>query len=329
MKKSPNIGVDGLNFELILEAKDFKACLFEHSLFNKYNAVYANIKVLHDRLKVYINLPRCIRKDNVLPFSFYDMKQLEKIKKKIISELQAVIDEQNMSCDIKAIPVKSIEYNITQQVANGTTCGQMLNMFNRFFYDGRNLVYQDPLPECKFLKDNVAVLPLVKRKNYYTIKLYNKSVEQADKGNMAVENDLLRFEIVFVDRTLKRLCGNDLSLDNFLSSEIIYKAIEEFKYVFVKRMVKDFKICLDEIVEIIFQSLMATNSALVTVATYRELIVDKEILRRAMIKWYKENGCSHYRARRNTSKFLSVNKRLNLPMNAIDTMRVFKRECMW
>jgi len=325
LKKNSNIGIDGMNFELTLNIDNSNIPLIERNLLNEEGIIYASVKIQYNKIYLYCNLPKRIRRDNVLPFSYIDMKHLAEAKKSIIADLQSVVDSYNLDCDVKESIVKKIECNITIKVNKDTTCGQVMNMFNRFYHKGRNIVYQDPSIECKFLKDDVTVLPIVGREKYYTVKIYNKSIEQMNKGNIEVESDLLRFELIAVNRTLKKICFKDLSIDNVLSIEILSAVIEEFKEIMNNRILKDIRTCLNELTEIIFQSLIITNSPLKTIAINKELIVDVEILEKAMIMWYRKKGSSFDRAKNNTSKFISENKQLNLPRGVIATIRKLKK----
>jgi hypothetical protein len=75
-------------------------------------------------------------------------------------------------------------------------------------------------------------------------------------------------------------------------------------------------------------SLTETNSPVETIAQHKELIVDVEVLRKALIRCYKFKGHDVKQAKANASTYISrAMRKYNFPQHAVDTIKEFKKAC--
>jgi len=82
------------------------------------------------------------------------------------------------------------------------------------------------------------------------------------------------------------------------------------------------------VADTLFNTLTEKDSQLETIALHKELIMDAEILHKALVRWYASKGYSEERAKRNADAYICKNRiKYGFPKNVIDTMREFKKLC--
>ncbi len=272
-------GVDEIIFELELKEKAIDGRCFVKPIKSSVGRECGKIDVKEGKAYVSFCLPKFIRSDNVKPFSMEDKQYLKSIKKTLTYELQEFSD------NINGRRLKSIEVNLTQKVAGVSTPDQILNMIHRSYTDRTNTVYEGPSRRCKYHKEKETVI--VRVKNYYIIKCYNKTLEQHNAGNKDVESGLLRIEVIMQDRLIRRLFGQSYTLFDVLQECSLKKVIKEYSRILTNDLMKKHIIpCRDGIVNVLVESLMDTNSPSRTIYLHKEIIVDLEIMRTALKKWY-------------------------------------------
>jgi len=327
MAKWKNIGGDGFNFELAIDGTNKGLFLDKTPLENRFGYKYGDVKIDKGKIHTNINLPNYLRKTNTIPFGLVDSIHLGSVLNDIEQGLNNVlygkIDDDS---DVMKSTAKSIECNITMRVMGNATCSQVLNLINRAFYEGTNLVYQRASVKCRYDKENETVI--IKKKNYYTLKCYDKSLEQSREGNI-VENGLLRIEIVMLDRLIRKLFVGKSTIRDVLTKKGLIRIIDEYKRIFIEDVINEhIKPCLSEVEKILFTSLVETGKQKETLVLYKEIIVDEQVLRKALIRWYKLNDNDEKSARQNASSYISRYKpKYGFPENIIDTIRAFSKLC--
>jgi len=315
MSKQSQAGIDGCNFELVLSGVEKDKFVQPQPLLNQHGNKYGEIGVKHGKIYLSVNLPKFIRGDNVKAFSVMDMIKLDTIRDDLVITLKNLFGDEFES------KLTSIECNITQKVSGDSTCSQVLNLINRSFYDETNVVYQRASSKCRHLKENETVI--IRSKNYYVLKCYNKSLEQWKSGNKGVEGGILRIEIVLQDRAITKLFGKKTSISDVLQRKGLEKVIEEYRRIFVEDVInKHIRPCLTDIRKILTESLVNTGSPTETIAKHREIIVDVEVLRVALKRAYEIRGMKD-----NSRKIISDMKKYDLPKDVLRTVKEFHKSC--
>ena len=139
-----------------------------------------------------------------------------------------------------------------------------------------------------------------------------------------VPSGLLRIELIFTDRTLKRLFGNKLSFSDILSEDALKKAMREYKRVFYDEVIPTIKVYLNSCVWALVESLCDTENPIATIAEHRELIPDKEVLRKALKRYNWLRGKSNHNLSRDVDYYAS---KFDLPQDVILTLHDFKKSC--
>lgn len=313
MKKS-NAGLDGIGFELILDANHSVANLEDRTLVTPDGKEYGKIEVRSGRARMYLCLPRYVRTNNVMPFGLADMGALDAIRSALKRELDSVGNRGNCW-------LNSVECNLTQRVNGAATPDQVLNLLHRCYADKTNLVYEGPSKRCKFHKEKETLI--VRSKNYYVLKCYNKTLQQRSNGNTNVEDGLLRIEVVMQGRIIRRLFGERCNIFDVLQEQNLRKVIAEYKRIFVDDIMgKYITPGLDGIRKVLLESLMETNKLPLTVYQHKEIIVDVELLRDAVKKWHEM-----WDEQDNSRQDLHRCKKYDLPKDTIKTMQAFLSSC--
>ena len=320
-------GLDGLNVEYTLELADAEEiCLPQEKLKNEADETIASIQCVRGKITAYVNVVHCIRPNNVKPFGIADAIKMELAREQIIdfmkSYIQRHLSGQAPERVIQNTQVKSLECNITLPCVGKATPSAVVALFDLAF--NRTVLFRKQRENVQYEKVNMSCLYTKPKK--YRLKIYDKTAEQREKGNLLVEKKLLRIEVVFLDRSLHRMYGKKRTVIDVLSAHSIEVMCQEYKRVFgediINRNIKPF---LNYCVKRLFESLATSengNEISETIARCRELIPDIEVLRKALKKWYRHRGIGdnskqairHYRS-----------KNLGLPEDVLKTIRVFHK----
>lgn len=315
MGKEPDQGIDGIEFEVVLQGVDGDRISSSKPLINYEGMAYGSVEIRDGKAKIAMCLPKFSRANNVKPFSIYELISLEVVR----NHLELMLTD--MLGDISKCRLKSIECNITSRVAKGCSPSEVMNLIDRSYYETKNILFEGASSECKYEKETETLA--IPRRNYYCIKCYNKSLEQQSKGNLEVESNLLRIEIVMMRRTIEKLFGEKSTLQDVLQEKSLLAVMEEYKRIFSVEIVdKHIKPCLSGITEVLFESLTQTDSPIKTLARYRQLVVDEEVFRKALKKWYVFRGKAD-----NSRQMIWSLRKYNLSKNAILTLREFHDSC--
>ncbi|WP_312615116.1 MULTISPECIES: hypothetical protein [Oscillibacter] len=320
MKKSTALGIDGMNFQLELIGADKSIFMDRHELKNLHSVDYATVEVEKGILFVYVNAPQIFRKDNIYPCSVFDLSGITDIKDSLICDLQRILDENRIYCDVSKSILKRIECGITSKVVGDCTASQVQELMNRSF--DKVKVYQRTSKKCLCRKENESSYWI--KKGYYEFKAYDKSLEEREKGNFDVESGLLRIEVAFQMRTIKRLFGVEPTFENIFSEEGFIKVIKEFCRVFSEEVIEQYiKLCLIKLTNTLFEFLTETDSPTETLARHRDIVLDEVVLRRALKKWYALRGKPD-----NSRQAIHDLQKYDLPRDVVKTLKKFHKLCI-
>lgn len=308
-------GIDGVEFEFVLSGVDAGKRLASQPLKNVNGREFGRIEIKEGKASVGICLPKFIRKDNVSPFSIADMPLLGTVR----NDLKFALDA--LSVNTSECWIKSAECNITQKTIGTSTPDQALNLIHRSYTDTTNQVYEGPSKRCKYLKERETLI--IRVKNYYMIKCYNKSLQQRNEGNADIEDGILRIELVMQDRIIRRLFGKKISIFEVLQEHNLKKVIAEYERIFSEDLMrKHIEPCLKGITALLVESLMETGKPAKTIYKYKEIIVDAELLRNAIKRWHEL-----WHEQDHSRQGLYRLKEYNLPVGVIRTIQAFLDSC--
>lgn len=188
---------------------------------------------------------------------------------------------------IKNLKVTALEVNITLPCVGTATPSDVIHLLDMAL--DRTVVFRKRKTSSKCDKANTGV-QYTKPKEY-RLKIYDKTDEQHERKNPLVEKNLLRIECVFIDRSLKKMFADKRTIDDILTKQAIITLCDQYRYVLTEDIIKQYVVpYLNACKETLFESLLQSESGKEisdTVARHKDIIVDMEVLRQALKKWYR------------------------------------------
>ena len=320
--KKCEIGCDSFNFAMIIDGANPEDYMETVSLKTTQGSEFGSVGIKGGKVCINFCLPKVIWKHNRIPFGIAGMAKLSHVVNEIELALEQTLEGRvDDNIDVLSASARKIECNLTQWVADGCTCSHVINLLNRSHHEGTNLLYQRASSGCKFLKEDESAI--IKKLNCYVLKCYDKSLEQRKRFNPEIDDGLLRIEVVMLDRVLKKLFPDERTIRDILTEQGLMKVFEEYKRIFVEDILRGYiRPCLKGITNILFESLKETGSPVETISYHKELIVDEEVLRKALKKWYEYDG------RPDSSRQRIYDLKIyGFPKGAIQTLKNFQLAC--
>lgn len=324
-KSKAKQGIDECIFELALTGKDMKD-LQRQPLINAQGHTYGSVEAYKGKATINLNLPRFVRWNNIQPYSLTESIRVEIIRNDCETQLKKIFGD-NMSTQIS-----KIEVNITQPVSGKATQSDVLNLlshatmsheFDNVKYIGRNKQDMDSLKE-----ESHTVI--TRRPHYWIGKFYDKTeqiIKERIEHNQPIDDvplNLLRIEIILVDRILNKLFGNKKTLSDVLTTKNLLEILREYKRIFYEELVDGaikpyLTACRTKLVE----SLTMTDKPIQTIAKHRELIPDVVVFQRALKRYMSIRGKTDNSAR-DAKRYA---EQYDLPVDCIKTISDFKSSC--
>ena len=328
LKKNCQQGLDGMNLEYVLSIEGAERLYLQtESICNEDGRTIAEISCAGGRLSAYVNAVHCIRPNNVKPLTVADTIKLELIKSKVIGFMSDYLKRhlQGYSEEyINGLTVARLKCNITLPCEKGASPSDVINLFEHAL--DKTVLHKQR--KNKDSHNKIATSCYYTKRKEYCLKIYDKTIEQHDNGNPLVEANLLRVEIVFLDKALKRMYGDKNTLNDILTQKAIVILCKEYKKVFKQEVVeKSVKSYLNWCVKMLFDSLLYFehgNTVSETIAKHKEHIPDMEVLRKALKKWY------HYKKVADRSaKVINYYRKQNIgiPEGVLKTIKTFSENC--
>ena len=280
MGKKKLQGADGMNFQLQLTIKGLESInLPEENLTNESGNDIMKISCWGGKLSAYVNLPNAIRPNNVQPFQLSDCIKIELVRNQVIehmrSYLQKHLKDKYSDEFLSMMSVTKMECNLTIKCVGNCKPKDVIRLFERSF--AKVTVYKETDPNGK-----------THRKPERGITT-TKPFQQRQAGNLKVESNLIRVELVFLDRMLDRMYSSKKSLEDILTRKAIKALIDQYQETFDEICKKNIMPMLNACVQEIFECLTCSTprkEVSETLIKCKELIVDTEVLRKALKKWY-------------------------------------------
>ena len=324
MGKKKLQGADGINFQMQLTIKGLETVTFpKETLTNESGKDIAWIECLGGKVSAYVNLPHAVRPNNIQPFQLSDCIKIDFVRNQVIeymrSYLQKHLKDKYSDEFLSMMSVTKMECNLTIKCVGNCKPKDVIRLFERSF--AKVTVYKETDPNGKTHRKPERGITTTKP-HEWVLKVYDKTFQQRQAGNLKVESNLIRVELVFLDRMLDRMYSSKKSLEDILTRKAIETLIDQYKETFdeicEKNITPMLKACAQDVFETLTQS-DSGNEISNTLIKCKELIVDIEVLRRALKKWYKfktmpdssKRMVSYYR---NNAKF-------DIPSDVLKTLK--------
>ncbi len=290
-------GADGLNFEMKLTM----ALLGNHNFpkesdwNNKGNEIIS-VEVQSGKLLVYVNLSHAVHPTNVYSFQLSDCIEIDNIRIRVLDFVKQYLkiylefEDKYIEELLPKINIVRMECNSTIQCIGKCKPKDVVNLFEKAF--PKVTVYKETT-DLKQIHKKPKTGMTAKNPHEWILKVYDKSFEQKKVGNFDVEPNLVRVELVFLDRMLKRMYSNKRSLGDILTKKSIKLLINQYQETFDGICENQINGLLKKCTNEVYESLTYSTSGKEiqdTVARCKEFIVDMEVLRKALKKWYSDKG---------------------------------------
>ena len=215
MGKKKLQGADGMNFQLQLTIKGLESInLPEENLTNESGNDIMKISCWGGKLSAYVNLPNAIRPNNVQPFQLSDCIKIELVRNQVIehmrSYLQKHLKDKYSDEFLSMMSVTKMECNLTIKCVGDCKPKDVIKLFERSF--AKVTVYKETDPNGKTHRKPERGITTTKP-HEWVLKVYDKTFQQRQAGNLKVESNLIRVELVFLDRMLDRTLLNYLEVN--------------------------------------------------------------------------------------------------------------------
>ena len=232
MGKKKLQGADGINFQMQLTIKGLESInLPEENLTNESGNDIMKISCWGGKLSAYVNLPNAIRPNNVQPFQLSDCIKIELVRNQVIehmrSYLQKHLKDKYSDEFLSMMSVTKMECNLTIKCVGNCKPKDVIRLFERSF--AKVTVYKETDPNGKTHRKPERGITTTKP-HEWVLKVYDKTFQQRQAGNLKVESNLIRVELVFLDRMLDRMYSSKKSLEDILTRKAIKIMVFACKY---------------------------------------------------------------------------------------------------
>jgi hypothetical protein len=308
-------GVDNCTFELVFIPPK-KVIVDEVQLISPSGVNYGFIGNRGTKCVVSVCIPRYIRSNNARPFSRSDIPFINEICKSLDDQLKRMFGNRFYT------KLSSIEINITEKLMGKCSCENIIRLFNNALLHetDQNVNY---VVKSKGFKYKPCINGLVSRtiSNQWKLKCYDKM----NQLGIVMEDRYVRVEFVLMARKINAIFHDKRDINNVLTKSGIDLLVKNFISLY-RILIDDYvKEYLSYIQNVLLDELRCNNSPMETYCKYKEVIVDKEQMRRVIKLWYKERCLPDYSRQR----IKELDEKYNLPCDTIKTLQSFRQACVW
>lgn len=321
-------GADGLNFELQMAFVGLENINTpKESLKNELGNDIVTISCYGGKLSVYVNLPQAIRPTNVKPFQISDCIKLKMVRNMVIEYiklyLQKYLKKKYSEELLNKIIITQMECNVTIQCTGECKPSDVISLIDKSFSKVHLYKEIKGNTEKTYNKSELGIIYL--KPHEWKLKVYDKTYQQKKVGNTQVEPNLIRVELVFLDRSLNRMYSNNRSIENILTKKSLEILTEQYKITLNEIYENNIKIMLNGCKREILKSLTNAKTGKQiseTLIVCKEYIVDIEVLREALKKWYKNRNIAD-----NSKSIISFykKKKYGIPVDVLKTLKSIRQ----
>lgn len=122
-----------------------------------------------------------------------------------------------------------MECNLTIKCVGDCKPKDVIRLFERSF--AKVTVYKETDPNGKTHRKPERGITTTKP-HEWVLKVYDKTFQQRQAGNLKVESNLIRVELVFLDRMLDRMYSSKKSLEDILTRKATKRWIDQYQETF-------------------------------------------------------------------------------------------------
>ena len=282
-KKNPEV-MKGLD-SLVFSVHTFKA-LQTHSmeLYTQQGNKYGYVQCFSNRMEFVLNLPKARGntpdETNLIPYSVTDLIMIELIRDDITEKLKTILGD-NFTSSIKTC---GLSYNLP--VETNEEINNLISLLRNVFLEEKrqSAVYyiksMNVRMNLQVAEASGYLSPLINGRMRF--KVYNKGKE------LGLQQDYLRFEIILMQRHLKRLFGCEMSIRSILTKEHLSRLLKEFRCIYENVIMPKISNELSNAVERLAYRMIETEKpvqAFLELQRY-EQVYTLEVFRRALTKYY-------------------------------------------
>lgn len=287
------IGIDGVHCNIVFKKQELDIKQIDVDLKNADGTIYGNVKTKGELTKLTFNVPLMLRETNVKPYGTNDIQQLHYIKIKLLNDLNKIFGNK-----IKEIIPSAIEVNITKKL-KGIAPKNFIDMLKLAFIEDKRQLMMWINKGIKEKRIEPTGMLTQTKKNEYKVKVYDKSKQLEQKSDYYIDDNVLRFEIIFQGRKLKQIYGKNYNL--FYILENIKPMILDFKYIYKDEILKKLDKELESINKDMFEELTMGFKPTEVFLKYNNIIYDKIQIERCLKDYYSFCG------KQNQSKTITKN----------------------
>ena len=242
-----------------------------------------------------ICLPRYLELTNLQPLSE------SRYARDIVPQIQTFLHDNGLNENFSVV---TAEVNPTIDISSFAKCSDVVDFFACALLSGYGKVFQCyAAKESKkyriAVKEAESIRTIRHSDKTHILKLYNKGRELG----MAEDRQILRYELVFQQRGLKRLFGGDMSIFAVISETGIPKLIEYFCSTTIEKILPQLKVYQENCADALATAFSCDDSNITGAFSEfaLETAVDRSILKLALTK--------HYTGSKNASQYICSMKK--------------------
>jgi hypothetical protein len=275
------IGIDRCKFELTFRTSQYSINQII-PIINERNYQYGEIVMERGKMMISLCLPKYFDIHNAVPVKLEKHLYFDDICKIIVATIKV-----NFSGPFRTT-LTSIEMNITEVFEN-CDCDKMLLLLSHSLLDK---VKQNARYEIKsdIIKPMTSGIKTRLIKGKWFLKAYDKQKQIESEYGIIIDNSPIRIEFVFSKLALEKLFGSKRKLQSILSRTGLTILLNAYKDTLEELINEYVNPYLDNVHNLLMTHIRKTNSIHETYCEFKEVIYDKEQLRRVLKDWNKERG---------------------------------------
>jgi hypothetical protein len=301
------IGIDRCKFEITFKTSQ-NTCNQIIPIINRKEYQYGEIVMERGKMMVSLCLPKYFNTHNAVPLKLEKLQYFDDISKVIIETIK-----ENFIGSFRTT-LTSIEMNITEVIEN-CDYDKVFLLLSHSLLDKikQNARYEIKSNTKKPITSGIKTRLI---KGRWLLKAYDKQKQIESEYGIKIDYKPIRIEFVFSRLALEKMFGRKRNLQYILSEDgltILIKAYKDAMEELINEYVNPY---LDSVHNLLMAHIRKTNSIHETYCEFKEVIYDKEQLRRVLKDWNKERGMED----NSRSTLSKLNNKYLLPNGVIKTI---------